>query len=294
LVLAKPLELGGVARGHDQIAMGQHRTLRNAGRSRRVADDGVVVRAPLCHLRLDVRRVAHLELPPELAELGHGQEARLAVGAHAAWIVVDDVREARAARAEAQELVHLLLVLDDSEARLGVVDDVLHLLLDGVLVDRDRNAAERLGRHDRPVELGPIVADDGDSILAHEADRGEAVRDQAGFFEVARPGVRLPDPEVLFPDRDLVADSSRVLPNELRERVALGVECLQTASVPRWCWCLEGGQKPAPGGESLAKRRVGVKKWVGITRTYVTVGDRLTWRPPRAAAGRSRRGRPRT
>ena len=231
LVLAEPLELGGVARGHDQVAMRQHRALRDPGGARRVADDGDVVRGAPGHLRVEVRGVTDLELPPELAELGHAHQAGLAVGAHAARVVVDDVREARAAGPEAQELVHLLLVLDDGEPRLGVIDDVLRLLLAGVLVDRDRNAAERLGRHDRPVELGPVVPHDGDPIAPREAEGGETVRDQAGLVEVARPGVRLPDPEVLFPDRDLAADSSRVVPHELRERVALGVECLQTASV---------------------------------------------------------------
>jgi hypothetical protein len=231
LVLAEPLELGGVARGHDQIPMGQHRALRNAGRSRRVADDGDVVRAALRHLGVEVCGVADLELPPELAELGQAHQAGLAVGAHSARVVVNDVRQARAARPDAQELVHLLLVLDDGEPRLGMIDDVLRLFLAGVLVDRDRNAAQRLRRHDRPVELGPVVPHDGDSIAAREAERCETVGDQAGLVEVARPGVRLPDPEVLLTDRDLAADPSRVLPHELRKRVALGVECLQPASV---------------------------------------------------------------
>ena len=185
LVLAEPLEPGGVARGHDQIPMRQHRALRDPGCSRRVADDGQVVGGSPGDLGIEVRGVADLELPAELAELGQAHQAGLAVGAHAARIVIDDVGEARAAGPEAQELVHLLLVLDDGEPRLGVIDDVLHLLLDGILVDRDRDAAERLGRHHRPVELGAVISHDGDPIAAREAERGETVRDQAGLVEVA-------------------------------------------------------------------------------------------------------------
>jgi hypothetical protein len=60
-----------------------------------------------------------------------------------------------------QELVHLLLVLDHGEAGLRVGEDELHLLLDGVLVERHRHAAQRLGGQHRPVERGAIVADHG-------------------------------------------------------------------------------------------------------------------------------------
>ena len=52
-----------------------------------------------------------------------------------------------------EELVDLLLVLDHREARLRVVDDVLHLRLDRVLVERHRDPAERLGGQHGPVEL---------------------------------------------------------------------------------------------------------------------------------------------
>ena len=38
-------------------------------------------------------------------------------------------------------------------------------------------------------------------------------------------------PKSFLADRDLAADSPRVFPHELRERVARGVECFQTASV---------------------------------------------------------------
>jgi len=84
----------------------------------------------------------HLELVAGLAQLGQAHEAGLAIRAQAARIVVHDRFEPRAAGAQREELVDLLLVLDDREARLRVVDDVFHLLLAGVLVERHRNAAE--------------------------------------------------------------------------------------------------------------------------------------------------------
>ena len=170
------------------------------------------------------------------------------------------------ARSHAQELVDLLLILDDGEPRLGVLDDVLHLALDRILIDRHRDAAQRLRGHHRPVELRPVVADDRDPIAAREAEGGEAERDVTRLLEILRPRVRLPDPEVFLADRNLIGETPRVVPNELRKRVALALErrragalCdwLQIASATRQGYRLEGGQT---GGASLAKRAVGVKK----------------------------------
>ena len=239
LVLAKRLEVRRVARGRDQIAVRQHRALGRAGGARRVADDGDVVRATPGELGVEVRRVAHLKLLSELGELDQAQQPGLAVAAHPARIVVDDVLQAAAAGSHAQELVDLLLILDDGEASLGVLDDVLHLALDGVLVDRHRDTAQCLRGHHRPVELRAVVADDRDAVAAREAERGQAQRDQASLLEVPRPGIGLPDPEVFLSDGDLVGTTPRVITNELRERIALGIErrragtlrdCLQIAS----------------------------------------------------------------
>src|SRR5206468_7910235 len=179
------------------------------------ADDGDVVRAASGHLVVEVIRMAGLELLPELLQLGEAHQARIAVAAHPAWIVVDDVLKARTSRLHVEELVDLLLVLDDGEPGLGVIDDELDLLLDGVLVDGYRDAAQSLGRHDRPVELRSVVADDGDPVAAREPERGEALRDEAGLLEVRGPRVRLPDPQVLLSDRDLVGTAAGVEPDEL-------------------------------------------------------------------------------
>jgi len=242
LVLAEPLETRRAARGRDQVAMRQHGALGGAGRPGRIADDGDVVRGASRQLRVEVAGVIDLELPAELDELGEAREPRLAVAAHPARILVDHVLQVPAARAHAEQLVDLLLVLDDGEPRLGVVDDVLHLALDGVLIDGHRHAAQCLRGHHRPVELRPVVADDCDAVAAREAERGQAERDQSRLLEVLRPRVRLPDPQVLLADRHLVGQAPSVVTDELGKRIALGIErrhaggvrdFLQIASVAR-------------------------------------------------------------
>ena len=162
--------------------------------------------------------MAGLELLPELLQLGEAHQARIAVAAHPAWIVVDDVLKARTSRLHVEELVDLLLVLDDGEPGLGVIDDELDLLLDGVLVDGYRDAAQSLGRHDRPVELRSVVADDGDPVAAREPER---------------PRVRLPDPQVLLSDRDLVGTAAGVEPDELGKGVEPVVEPVSVAALRR-------------------------------------------------------------
>ncbi len=231
LVLADAVVGGRVARGHQEVPVREPRALGRAGRARGVADDRDVVGPALRQLRVEVRRLADLELRPGLLELGEAQQARLGVGAHPARVVVDDSLEAGAGAPDEEELVHLLLVLGHGEARLGVVHHVLQLLLDRVLIDGHGHAAERLRGHHRPVELGPVVADDHDPVAAPEAQRGQAKRDQPGLLEVVTPGIGLPDPVVLLADRDLPWALGGVEPDELRERVALGIEHLRSGSV---------------------------------------------------------------
>jgi hypothetical protein len=100
-----------------------------------------------------------------------------------------------------------------------VGEDVLHLLLDGVLVQRHRHAPERLGGEHGPVELRPVVADDGDLVAATEAEGGEAEGDEPALLEIFAPGGGLPDPEVLLAHGDFRAETLRVDAGELREGV---------------------------------------------------------------------------
>src|SRR5438132_86376 len=80
-----------------------------------------------------------------LPQLGQAQQERLRVALDAARVDVDHVLQPGTLSFDVQELVDLLLVLDDREARLGVIDDEGQLALDRVLVERHRHATERLG-----------------------------------------------------------------------------------------------------------------------------------------------------
>ena len=168
--------------------------------------------------------MAERELLAALLQLGQRQQVRLGIRAQAAGVVVDHVLQARALGLDVQELVDLLLVLDHGEPRLRVIGDVGQLLLDRVLVERHRHAAEGLrGRHG-PVELGPVVADDRRLVPAGEPEGSQPERDATGALEVLAPRVGLPDAEVLLADGDPVRPPLGVGADELRERVESGLD----------------------------------------------------------------------
>ena len=90
-----------------------------------------------------------------------------------------------------QQLVDLLLVLGEREARAGMLDDVGELLGDRILVDRHRHAAQRLRGAHRPVEQRAVVADHDQPIAAAEALIGQARGEQADLGRDMAPSLWL-------------------------------------------------------------------------------------------------------
>ena len=125
----------------------------------------------------------------------------------------------RQAIANREDLVDLLLILGDDDAGLGMIEHRGDLLGDRIGVDGDRNRADHLRRRDRPVELRPVGADDGEGVAAVEAEDDEAARDGAGLVIDLSPGPRLPEAEILMAVGGAGAAHSRMRPQELGERV---------------------------------------------------------------------------
>ena len=118
-----------------------------------------------------------------------------------------------------QDLVDLLLVLDGGETHLGMRQHIGQLVGDGVGIDRNRNGAERLRRHHRPIELRPVGADDRDGVAARDAEPVQPDRIGAHDFEHLGPGPGVPDAKVL------VADSRPLRVNRARCGSAVSETC---------------------------------------------------------------------
>src|SRR5262249_13164779 len=79
-----------------------------------------------------------------------------------------------------EQLVYLLLILREGEARLGMGEDEGHLLGDAVLVERHRHAAQGLRRDHSPIEAGATVAADGELVAASATHHRDARRARRG------------------------------------------------------------------------------------------------------------------
>src|SRR3954464_783044 len=91
------------------------------------------------------------------------------------------------------QLVHLLLVLGDREARLCVIQHELDLVGDGILIYGYRHGTERLSRQHRPIELWPVVTDDGDLVATTHAKGGKAAGNGPDGSGRVLPAIGLPD-----------------------------------------------------------------------------------------------------
>ena len=158
--------------------------------------------------------------------------------AHPLWVVVNHILDLGQLVPHLQDLIHLLLIFGQDHPGVGVIDDVLHFRGDGILINGDRHTSERLRRHQRPVQLGAIVTDDGQLIMALKAKLGKSEREVPNLFQVLRPTVGLPDAILLLPNGRLAVAIPLCIRHQLfREGVA---DCghaqpprLSSASSPR-------------------------------------------------------------
>ena len=114
-------------------------------------------------------------------------------------LVVDHLLQLGQAVHHRHDLVDLLLVLDRGEAHLGMGEHEGELVGHRVGINRHRHGAQHLRGHHRPVQLGPVGADDGDGLAPLETKPGEADGVGAHDRELFSPGPGLPDTQILMP-----------------------------------------------------------------------------------------------
>ena len=143
---------------------------------------------------------------------------RVVVFPHAAPVDIDDVGQSRQAVLDLDDLIDLFLILDHGEACAAMVQDIGDLLGDRVLVNRHGHAARHLGGDHRPIELGPVPADDGDVVAGAQANVEKSQRQRLDFLRGLGPGPALPDPVFLFTVGRLVAEFRYVPRKQARNR----------------------------------------------------------------------------
>ena len=141
------------------------------------------------------------ELVAHRLHVGKVGEPRVVHELQTARVVEDNLLHVPEPVPDLEELVHLLLVLGHDELRLRVLEHVAELGGDGVLVDREGDAADRLRGDLGEVEAPAVVADHRELVAAPEPELRKAEGEPADLIRVLRPGHGLPDAVFLLAHR---------------------------------------------------------------------------------------------
>ena len=219
LVIGQAFQRLDDARAVDQRMVGQHHALGLAGGAGRIEHRTVVPGPDLFHTAPDQVRIARAVPLAALVQLLARHQRAVGVVAQAARIVIDNVLQRRALAPDLQHLVDLLLILDDGHGHAGILQDIDHFLRDGILIERDRHGAQRLGRHHRHVEPRTVLADHRHVVPAPDTELRQAMRHPAHRFMDLAPGERLPYPEMFLANRRAIAAHAGMLGEQRRKGV---------------------------------------------------------------------------
>ncbi len=203
--------------------MTEQHALGPAGGAGRIGDQCDVVGATLVQFALVVVGTLLAEDASRSFHLRKRFEQLLSVGAHAARVLVDHEPQARQLGAQGQHLVDLLLVLGHHHRHFGVGQHVQKFAGDGILVERHRHAAQRLGGELSPIQARTVVAEHGQLVAALEAVRGKSQREGAHMVLAFSPAVTLPDAAVFLAHAGLLAGARGIAAEQFGERIGRGV-----------------------------------------------------------------------
>jgi hypothetical protein len=200
----------------------QHGDLRmRGGPGRRAQDgDGIALRRideTIVELGLARRALAALD-----GEVGGRDQARVGIFPHAARVRIDDVLQVRHPLAQADELLHLLLVLGKDDPGAGRGEQIGHLLVERVAIHAQTHGADRVGCDLARHPIRPVVADQRDHIALPHSDLDKPEREVAHPRLIVAPGEFAPDAQVLLAESDLRRVLARIKPQQLRQGVGAG------------------------------------------------------------------------
>ena len=196
VVFGEMVEQIAVLAGDDDVLVAEHHAFGLSGRAGRIQHDA------------DIRPATAIDLGlPTCGHIGAGTQFRAAGVAHlvvrmqqrsvvfqkAPRIVVNDGTQRRHTIGDRQQLVDLLLIFDDGHRHLGMRQHEHQLFRDRILVNWNRNGAERLRGGESPIKPRTIVAEQRNRIVALQPKRAEPQRENANFLKNISPGMGLPD-----------------------------------------------------------------------------------------------------
>ena len=221
----------------EERPMLEHGELGLGGGARGRAQDRHVLAPAERDLGLEPPRLGRQQLGPFGHEPVPADQARVVVAAHAAIVAIDDQPDV--GMVELEQLVDLLLVLAQHHADAGRLDQVAGLGRERVLVDPERQAAQRMRGQLAPDPVGPTAADQAHHLAAAEAEAGEPECHQPHLIAVLRPAAHVPDAEILLAHRHVARPVGGVVEQQLGQacpvRRATAAAC--GSSRPRLMQC---------------------------------------------------------
>ena len=200
----------------------QHGELRVRSGARGGAENRhLFARSRIQHTRISARIVAPLRLA-QAQQFFHGEQPLVAILAHAARIAVNNVPQRIRARAELQQLVHLLLVFGQHHGGGGVVEQISHLVVQRVAVNAETHCAQRMGGDFAAEPIRPIVSNQRHGVAALHAQRVQPQRNALDPRLVFGPTGLMPNAQALF----AVGNLRPVLPGVARQQPGKSIEPL--------------------------------------------------------------------
>jgi hypothetical protein len=198
----------------------EHRALGLAGRTRGVDHQRQVGEALAFEHGGDLRAIARLAFGADALEFVEGNHALAVLGRRVAQPLLladNDALEPRQLPQRGQHLVGLLLVLANDDLDIGMGQHIGDLVARAGRVDADGDAADQAGAHLGQHPFEPVLGDHADMAALGQAERPQAQADMARAPVVLRPADRMPDAEILLPDRDHVGPQPGLLGQHLRQ-----------------------------------------------------------------------------
>ena len=198
----------------------------------------------------------HMGGPRAHARVQRGQAAFLVI-AQAAWVVIDDVRNARTLAADFDHLVDLLLVFHHRKTHLGVVDGEHIFGRHRVLVQGHRNGAQGLGRQHGDGQARAVGTHHHDVLPTAQAGQMQACSHLRGHLRHIGPTVAVPNAIFFFAHGRGLRSLLGLAHQQLRKRA---LHLVPNVSCPA---CVRAVPVPAP----LVVRRWGFVSCVTVKET---------------------------
>jgi len=203
-------EVGGC---REMGAVGDQRTLGMAGGTRGVDDESRLRRTQSLDAPGQPRQIRLARCRDDLVIAA---KLRMRIVEHRRVVDDHDTLERWQPIDERQDLVDMLLILGNEQARAAVVHLIGDLGHGGGRIDAVDDAAERLGRQIAHQPLLARVAHDGDAIAGRDTERVERPCGPRDESRIVAPSPLAVEPEMLGAERNIVRLVARMLQQQAR------------------------------------------------------------------------------